>query len=264
MSDPKLIRSIRYYESIKPNVDGQSLPGNIGFIFAFPKTIHAIGERIARKLQERGLVTGSWNHLYINFTTVLPSGEMALSHRGEGYREHKSIKYLDFGLDPETISGMTNDGRKRFIVESTFDALRLVVKDKQQLSLLDEVKKMVEEAGDSLEIVYRSKETAKYRITISYQIRPHPEYDLALIELYDKINLNSGKRKLTRLHFYEDIHSLVGTITVSKKEILIRPLTSFRASMDLNRYTTPLIIPLEEVLNNEPGYAFDALIEKTS
>jgi hypothetical protein len=256
MSDSKMIRGIRYYESTKPNVDGQDLPGDTGVMFAFPETIHAIGERIARKLQEKGFTSGSFNHLYINFTTVLPSGEIVLSNRSV----LDMVKYIDYGLNPQNISGLTTHELERFITDCTFRTLTLVALNKEQLLLLNEVKKAVEDAGDSLEILFKTKETAKYKITISYQIKSHPECSVAFINYYDKITQNSGKRHLTRLQLYQDMHSLVGSVIVSGNEILIRPLTSFRASMDLERYRTPIRITVEDVLSNKPGYVFDALI----
>ena len=72
MSD-RILKDIRYYESDKPNVEGKSMPGNIGRIFQPTKDTNYIGQRIARKLNELKYSFGEYDHLYINLTTVLSS-----------------------------------------------------------------------------------------------------------------------------------------------------------------------------------------------
>src|SRR5262245_15383199 len=72
MPTERLFLDIRYYESDRENVVGSSLPNGPGRIFTLPRSIHALGARIARKLREFGFVAGAYDHLYVNFTTVLP------------------------------------------------------------------------------------------------------------------------------------------------------------------------------------------------
>jgi hypothetical protein len=50
-------------------------------LYTFRYTIHTIGQRIARKLQEQKFISGSFNHVYINFTTILPNDKLVLSNR---------------------------------------------------------------------------------------------------------------------------------------------------------------------------------------
>jgi hypothetical protein len=84
----KLLLDIRYHESDRENVAGTSLPSELGRIFHFPGSIHPMGARIARKLREFGFVAGEFDHLYVNFTTVLPAGQYA--RRGEKHSAHCS------------------------------------------------------------------------------------------------------------------------------------------------------------------------------
>jgi len=71
----KIIKEIRYSESEIENIEGNSLPGNFGKIFKPTTDAVAIGQRIARKLNELKFVSGEFDHININFTTTMPEGE---------------------------------------------------------------------------------------------------------------------------------------------------------------------------------------------
>ena len=67
----RILKDIRYYESDKPNIDGQSLPGYLGKLFTPKKDTNHIGQRIARKLNELKYSFDAYDHIYINLTTIL-------------------------------------------------------------------------------------------------------------------------------------------------------------------------------------------------
>jgi len=48
----RIIKDIIYYESDIQNISGNSLPHNVGTLYKFSNEVHAIGQRIARKLNE--------------------------------------------------------------------------------------------------------------------------------------------------------------------------------------------------------------------
>src|SRR5436190_1203761 len=48
----RILRDIRFYESEKPNIEGQSMPNELGKLFIPTKDTNYIGQRIARKLNE--------------------------------------------------------------------------------------------------------------------------------------------------------------------------------------------------------------------
>ena len=77
----KILKDIRYFESNEDNISGNWLPHYTGNIYEFSKEIHAIGERISRKLNECGFVSGEFDHIYINFSTVLEDSELIISQR---------------------------------------------------------------------------------------------------------------------------------------------------------------------------------------
>jgi len=81
MPKERLLLDIRYYESAVDNVAGTSLPSELGQIFHLPLSIHPMGARIARKLREFGFTASKFDHLHLNFTTVLPAGQCRYSPR---------------------------------------------------------------------------------------------------------------------------------------------------------------------------------------
>src|SRR5688500_13156167 len=122
MATERLILDIRYYESDQPNADGGPLAGGSGRVFQFPKSIHPLGARIARKLRELGFVAGDFDHLYLNFTTALPALDVRWSPRVIDGR----IRYVDYGLSPEAVNGLADAEKERIALNATLDALELV------------------------------------------------------------------------------------------------------------------------------------------
>lgn len=249
------IHDIRYYESKFPNINGQPLPCGFGDIYMFPKSLHAIGQRIARKLQEMGFISGQRHHVYFNLTPLLPHEKASLSDR----EVDKNIQFVDYGTDPNLFNMMSEAEQENFIISSTFHGLHLLSTNQQQSELLDSVKSLIEESGDELEIVFKTKETTRYRVTISFQIQPVGMDSTALIEYYDKESKGYRKQKLTRLEFYEDIHALIGSIFLLGDTIEIKPLTSSKAQMDIERYDTPIAISIGDLFTNKRNYVTDVL-----
>lgn len=63
----KIIKDIRYSESEILNIEGNSHPSNFGKIYIGVLDVVAIGQRIARKLNELKFVSGEFDHIDINF-----------------------------------------------------------------------------------------------------------------------------------------------------------------------------------------------------
>lgn len=96
----RILKDIRFYESQYENIDGQSMPHELGeIIFPTNDTIY-IGKRIARKLNELKYTYGEFDHIYINFTKVLNEDTIVVSNRNID----KRIKYIDFGIDSAKVN----------------------------------------------------------------------------------------------------------------------------------------------------------------
>src|SRR5262249_52190451 len=160
------------------------------------------GARIARKLREYGFVAGVFDHLYVNFTTVLPEGQCRYSPRDVEER----IKYIDFGLAPEKVNRLSETEKESLVCRSTFDILRFVAAERpEQLVVVESVAVEIEEKGSELEIVHMTKETAAYAVTVTYQIRPNGKQSVGLIEYHDKKSGQRMKSEFVKLNDYEDV-----------------------------------------------------------
>ena len=244
MPTERLFLDIRYYESERENVVGMALPGGPGRIFSFPKSIHPLGARIARKLREYGFVAGAFDHLYVNFTTVLPEGHCRYSPREVKER----IKYIDFGLVPEKANRLSETEKESLVCQSTFDILKFMGGERPtQLAIVDRVIADIEDKGSELEIVHKTKETAAYAVTVTYQIRPNGKQSVGLIEYHDKESGERLKSEFVKLNHYEDLFALVGSISVARGVITLKPRASFKASLYTKAYRVPIQVTVADL-----------------
>ncbi len=113
----RILKDIRYFESDKPNISGQSTPSYFGKIFIPTKDTIFIGERIARKLNEFKFSFGEYDHIYLNFTTILKENQFQLSERNID----KTIKYIDYGLDQIKFNALNDSEKDKFIISVTIE-----------------------------------------------------------------------------------------------------------------------------------------------
>lgn len=243
MPKDKLLLDIRYYESAHENVDFTSLPSEPGQIFLLPLSIHAMGARIARKLREFGFIAGGFDHLYVNFTTVLSVGQCRYSPR----QSEEWMKYVDFGLSADSTNVLSDTEKESLVLDATVKVLRFVSANRSsQLGLVDRVLAEIEEKGSELEILHKAKETVNYSVTVSYKIRPRGKESIGLIEYHDKLSGSGFKSEFIKLEDYEDIFALVDSISISKGFIHLRPRRSFKASLYTQHYNVPIEIAIGE------------------
>ena len=101
-----------------------------------------------------------------------------------------------------------------------------------------------------LGFTHKVKETSKYKVVISYQIRPLNKDSISFIEYTDKMTGVCRKKILTPLKMYEDIFYLVSSIHVSKGDLMIKPRTSSVAEVHLRSYNTPIRIHIQDLLSD--------------
>ena len=241
MLKEKFLLDIRYFESDVENVNGASLPDHTGRIYAFPASIHSSGARIARKLREYGFTAGPFDHLYVNYTPLLPEREMQYAPRSV----EPWIKYVDFGLAPENTNRLSDMEKESVVVDSTFEILRFIASDRQtRCSQIERVCGDIKAKGTELEIHHTTKETASYVVTVTFQIEPKGNQSVGLIEYHERRSGRTLKGEFVRLNHYEDIFSLVGTISVRRGLISLKPRSSFKASLNTKPYQVPIEIPI--------------------
>jgi hypothetical protein len=232
----KILKEIRFSESEIDNIEGNSLPNNFGKLFIATNDGVAIGQRIARKLNELKFISGEFDHIDINFTTVLKRDDFKISNRNV----EKWLKYIDYGLSPSDFNSLTDSEKELFLNKTTFKVLKtLYEKENQQLKAIDEVENLIRQFNSQININYKTKETNSYKIEISYQIKPNNGSSKAIIQYFDK-KANFQGQTFFYLYFYDDIYPLVDAISVKGNTIILSPKKSFRADLYNQRYKTPL------------------------
>lgn len=239
----RVIKDIRYYESKTENIDGNSMPGNLGKLFYSTADTNYIGQRIARKLNELDFSYGEFDHIYINLTTALNENELIISKRNID----KRIKYIDYGLLPRSYNELTDNNKDGLLKLITFKVLKHIsAPESSTLNKVKEVEAIMERMDTEIRINYKTKETSNYKIDISYQINPKNASTRAIVEYVNKKD-NSRREGFIPLYFYEDIYPLIDSITLKDNILIFKPKKSFRADLYNNRYSTPIELKLSEL-----------------
>lgn len=236
----RILKDIRFYESDHENIDGQSMPHELGKLFHKTNDTNYIGQRIARKLNELKFTYGEFDHIYINLTTFLKENEIVVSTRNID----KRIKYIDFGFNSAAVNPLSDNGRNDFIKATTFKLLKHISTD-TNLELVNKTESLISEFDTEIKIHFKSKETSSYKIDIYYQIATLKNGTQAIIEYKDKKS-NVCSLGNFKLKFYEDIYSLVDTINLADDRIILKPKKSFTANIHNERYKTPIELKLSD------------------
>ena len=236
----RILKDIRFYESDNENIDGQSMPHELGKFFIPTMDTNYIGKRIARKLNELQYAYGEFDHIYINLTTAISENNLVVSNRNID----KRIKYLDFGINSEKVNSLSDNDKNSFIKATTFKLLRHISIDKN-LELINKTETLISEFDTEIKIHFKIKETSSYKIDIYYQIASTNGGTQAIIEYKDK-KANVCSFTNFKLQFYEDIYTLVDTINLSDDRIILKPKKSFTADIHNERYQTPIELKLSE------------------
>ncbi|MBP1223110.1 hypothetical protein [Flavobacterium sp. 1355] len=236
----RILKDIRFYESEKQNIAGQSLPNELGEIFIPTKDTNYIGQRIARKLNELKFTYGEFDHIYINLTTILKEGEIIVSNRNID----KRIKYIDFGISSENLNSLSDSEKNNFIKSVTFKVLKQISSG-SNLEVVNQTEKLIAEFDTEIKIHFKSKETTSFKIDIYYQIETVSGGTKAVIEYKDKKN-NICSSVNYKLQFYEDIYTLMDTIGLTDSTIILKPKKSFTADISNERYETPITLKITD------------------
>lgn len=234
----KIIKDIRIYESNQPNNNGNALPRELGKIYISSPLLHFSATRIARKLNELEFTLNESDHLYINFTTVLPPNEIEISDR----KPASWIQYVNIGLNQNSFYQISKESQDKLMINLIFKALNLIASE-SEFSKIKQCESDLEKMGKHLTIKFKTKQTTQYAIVVSYQIAPEDEDSLLIIQYQNRKN-NHEHIFRQPIRFYEDAYSLVDKISVKNNRIEIQPKKSEIAMIETQYYTTPLVFNL--------------------
>jgi hypothetical protein len=245
--DSRVIKDIRYFE-IKPDDYQGEFDGMLGnIIHNSPDTMY-IGQRIARKLNEFGFISGEFDHIYISLSPKLSENEISESN----VFLDKRIKHFDYGFSTSVFNNLTDLEKDNKIKEITFKVLRWIYRnDDLKTQLISNAKSLIDKYDKCLIIKFKTKETGHYRIDLSFQIRPSDDMSKLIIEYTDKKKNNTQQGILDILD-YEDLYSLIDKVTLKDGFVVFRPKKSYHAELVTGKYKNPpLSIEIKNMINNE-------------
>lgn len=212
------ISDIRLYRSNIPNIDGNSHPSEFA-----SKQLNVIVTRIVMKLRENGFSLGDYDHLYINFTTCLPSGDVEPAKRSvDTY--HKWYRYYDVGVTNECYRNLESDSCAEFVIEQIKTVLVTCFSAETNCAIVPCIEEALNK-GENMLMLYKSKQTAKRKADIYLQKLDNGSYCPNLF-VYDQ----EGTELLySKLPCTLDLMS-IGEIQLSNKKVVIKPRKNSLAS----------------------------------
>ena len=234
--DNRIIRDIRYFE-IKPDDYKGQFDGILGNIYIESPDTKFIGQRIARKLNEFGFISGEFDHIYINLSTKLTDNEISES---DVFLD-KRLKHFNYGIKPSVFNKLTNGEKDVKIKEVTFKVLHWIYKnDDFKIQLISDIKSLIDKYDKHLTIKLKTKETSHYQVDLSFQIRPDDDKSKLIIEYTDKRD-NYTQQGILDILDYEDLYSLVDKVTLKDGFVVFQPKKSYHAELVAGKYKNPPI-----------------------
>ncbi|AMC10248.1 hypothetical protein Lupro_02815 [Lutibacter profundi] len=243
----RIIKDIRYFETKPDNYHGK-FDGIIGNIYQNSPDTNYIGQRIARKLNEFGFISGEFDHIYINLSPKLNDNEIKES----SVFLDKQIRYFDYGFTINVFNNLTEHEKDTKIKEITFKVLNWIYKkDNLKTQLISDVQNLMDKYNKSLTINYKTKETNHYRIDLNFQIRPDNATSKLIIEFTDKKE-NKTQYAISDILDYEDLYSLIDKVTLKDGFVVFQPKKSYHAELVAGKYKKPLLsIDIKSMTENK-------------
>ena len=232
---PKLINDLRIHQP----------RSSIENVYDINKELNLIGSRYAAKLREfKFFIQG--NYVFnVHLTPALLSGKIIFDVENKYNQAGLGFQDVEIGVDPSIFNKLSYEEKSSFIVKLYTKVLEKVnTKYKLDLSILKQVESLVLKYGEDLEIIYKIKETQKYKIIITYKVSLSDE-PKAFLEYIDQIDNKKSFKVVIPIKSYFDIYPLVGSIHLKGNTIVLRTRKSVISSYLTKIYQFPIKISAE-------------------
>lgn len=236
---PRPLKDIRYYESIEVPGPGRSLPSSTNELLGIPKTAHRIGQRIACMLNTEGYSLGTYDHVYVAFTPVLPARKIVPTGFGVEWWQ----RYVACGVT-QNFKSLPEEEKLRFIESATFEVLSTL--QPGQSALLDRVRDQLKNFGARTRILRAAKDTKDYRIEVWFDVPPWRETAYLYVTARNNASGEITESSPFPLRDYEDAFSLVSSLTFTKGTLRLNPRKSFCAGLSTKNYQIPILFDVAE------------------
>jgi hypothetical protein len=210
-------------------------------IYDFPKGYQVIGTRFVSKLRELRFQLQGNNRFNIFLNPNLSEGEILFADENKWNPVGKGFQDVDVGVNPSKFNLLNYNEKNKFLIGMIVDVLKEVNKKyKLDLNTIKQVGELIFRFGEKLELTYKTKETKKYKVIISYQVAL-PSTGRAFIEYIDKKD-NKSEKMAIPVKLYEDIFFLAGSLKVKGSTITLKSRGSLKSQAYIKRYNLPMKI----------------------
>lgn len=233
----KVLRDIRFYSSARADFRPGSVNSGPSADIGIPITAHAVASRIACMLQAERLSIGTRDHLFIVFTPALPPGTAGTPVPGF-YVWHLDVPY---GA-PASKELMTEASWSLFLQDATLQVILQLRPDASQL--IQAVRTRLLNQGPRARILRLEAEKARCRIQVWFDVPNRGDTSYLYVKMVEKASGRRSEAPPFPLRDFRDAFPLVGSISLSKDAVSLKPRDSLRASVSAKGYGTPVVLPL--------------------
>jgi hypothetical protein len=240
----KRIKDIRYYETSEvPSGVGLARSVPDGSLYRLPATSATLGQRIAFKLRELGVMLDGFDHLYLALTPALEAAQVVVG----GPTMDGWFRYVSCGL-PLDFNERSEAERLAILSDRTLAAVRAVCRDGE--AQVSAAERLLAELGDDLPIALLHKTTRQFEIALSFTVGPWKvRPSLGWIEVTELASGRRGRAPFVELRFAEEAFTVASRVSVVGRAVVIHPRRSERADLISRSYPTPFRVDVDALLD---------------
>lgn len=220
------IRDIRLFEADWPNEDHRSLPSHIGRIFDYdPMDALDVIDRLLFALRHRGVELDGFDHLYLNFTTLLPHGSMQMAKRTY-CREDNWLRWVDVGCDLEAFNSWKFQEKRSFVLSKITEALLFTTKEEHRAPAGDCIREVLT-LGDQMRIPYKHKENENYSVDVLVRITDDLDF-IPTVRIYTKDGIEILSKELPP-YVRDALICQFSSFSIGKSSLRITPRKNYES-----------------------------------
>lgn len=206
------IKDIRLFKSEFMNADRRPLPKGLT-----SRRLYVITRRILLKLRENNFSLGEFDHLYLNFTPVIPEGEIAPAKRTVSESD-SWFRFYDIGISQEQFDHLEEPEQEDLVFDRMQETLlKYFAGDDLEPAIRESVKAALEQGAD-MKMVYKTKQAQNHTAVLYLRFLDNGQYYplLCVYDAEDKPVLEQDMDPIWDL-------STLGEIKLARKRVSIYP-----------------------------------------
>ena len=185
-----------------------------------------IKERVVFYLRSLGIGFADFDHLFINFTPLIPHGEVRKNYR-PNIREFSWFRYVDAGCDPILFNGWHMEEKTTFILKTIRTSLELMAEEEHRETVIVAFDYVMEQ-GEKLELPYKHKETENYALDVHIRITDDLDY-VPVITVTDKDGAVILRQEL-KAYVRDALISQFSAFSLGKHSVRITPRKNYETT----------------------------------